>query len=435
MGRFLIMSLKGDGLGLALRLKTAGHQVAAKIVGKLERGNYDGLIEKIDKWEGYLDKDTVVVFDSSGGGRTADRLRAQGHRVFGGSVFADNLENDRHLAFELMEQVGIKVPPYKVFYSWQEGKAYIKSRNKRVVFKPSGSMSDDDAIGSYVSSDPDDMITMLDYFESVSRHVPEFVVQDFVEGIAVSTEGWFNGYDWMEPFNQTIEHKQMMVDDLGPSSGCVFNIVWKLNNTNKIVEEGIKLMKPILADYNYTGPIDLNTVVNKDGVWALEFTPRFGYDAFPALLELVDTDLGEVMIKIARGEQPDELPLKDGFASALRISIPPHPSEEFKHPGGIPVQGLMRSDRPHIYFFEVKLDEATRLVSAPGGGAICAVTGLGKTISESFEGPYEIAKRLRIPEKQYRTDAVNVLTLDHSRLHHAMAEGHNVLHEVGGNAG
>lgn len=432
MTHFLIISLKGDGLGLALRLKQAGHRVTVSIVGKTEKANYDGLLEKVDKWEDALTKDTVVIFDSSGGGRTADRLRAKGHHVFAGSVFADNLEIDRQLAFELMRQAKIKVPPYETFYDWQEGRSYVRNHNKRVVFKPSGPLSEDSAVGSYVSSDPDDMITMLDYFESVAKTMPEYILQDFVEGIAVSTEGWFNGYEWMEPFNQTIEHKAIMNDDLGPSSGCAFNIVWKLTHTNRIVEEGIKLMGPILADYNYIGPLDLNAVVNKDGVWALEFTPRFGYDAFPSLLELVDTDLGEVIAKMARGEQPDELPLKDGFASALRISIPPHPSEEFRHPGGIPIQGLQRSDRPHLYLFEIRLDESGRLVSSRGGGAICAVTGLGKSISEAFDPVYEIAKRLRIPEKQYRTDAVSELSKDHTKLYHTLALEHNVLHEVGG---
>ena len=165
----------------------------------------------------------------------------------------------------------------------------------------------------------------------------------------------------------------------------------------------------------------------------MEFTPRFGYDAFPSFLELVEGDVGEVISKMARGEQPDEVPLKDGFASALRISIPPHPSEEFRHPGGIPIQGLARSDRPHLYLFEVQLDEFGRLVSSRGGGAICAVTALGKTIRESFEPVYDIAKRLRIPEKQYRTDAVEVLTKDHNKLFQILSEGHNVLHEVGGN--
>jgi phosphoribosylamine--glycine ligase len=237
----------------------------------------------------------------------------------------------------------------------------------------------------------------------------------------------------MTPFNHTIEHKQIMDNDLGPSTGCAFNIVWVPRETNRVIDEGIKLMQPILKENNYVGPIDLNTVVNEDGVWALEFTPRFGYDAFPAFLELVDEDLGVVIAKMARGEQPDEILLKPGFGSAVRVSIPPHPSDEFVHPGGIPIQGLTRSDRPHLYFFEVMLDRADRLVSAKGGGAIAAVTGAGETIHESFVGPYEILNRLKIPEKQFRTDAVKVLTADHAELFRQLAFGHNQLTFVGGN--
>src|SRR5258708_24004216 len=348
MSRFLLLSLKGDGLGLALRLKQAGHTVAVHIRGKTEKQNYDGLIEKVDRWEDFLNSDTIVVFDSSGGGRTADRLRNRGHFVFAGSVFADNLELDRELAFDIMGQVGIKVPHFKIFYDWYEGKRYVKQHNKRVVFKPSGDMSDDPGIGSYCSSDPEDMLTMMDYFEGLAKHPPEFLLQDFLEGVCVSTEGWFNGFEWMEPFNHTLEHKQMFVDDLGPSSGCACNIVWSIDQANGVLEEGLKLLEPILAEHKYVGPIDLNTVVNEDGVFALEFTPRFGYDAFPSLLELVDEDLGEVIAKMARGEQPGGLELKNGLASAIRISIPPHPSDEFEHPGGIPIQGLSRSDRPHL---------------------------------------------------------------------------------------
>lgn len=432
MARFLLMSLKGDGLGLALRLRAAGHEVKARIVGKAEKLNYEGLIEKVDKWDDHLDKETIVVFDSTGGGATADRLRARGNHVFLGSVFADNLELDRELAFELLEQAGVKVPVFKTFYDWQEGKAYVKRHPGRLVFKPTGKLSEDKACGSYVSCDPQDMLTMLDYFESVSKHKPEFILQDFVEGIAVSTEGWFNGYDWMSPFNHTIEHKAIMDCDLGPSSGCAFNIVWRVAQTNRVVEEGVKLLGPLLKEYNYVGPIDLNTVVNEEGVWALEFTPRFGYDALPALLELVDGDVGEIISKMARGEQPDELPLKPGFASAVRVSIPPHPSDEFVHPGGIPIQGLTRSDRPHLYFFEVMLDLQDRLVSAKGGGAIAAVTGYGDSIAESFREPYEILKRLRVPEKQYRTDAVKEAEADYAEFYRQLSVGHNVLKFVGG---
>lgn len=431
--KFLMMSARGDGLGLALRLKQNGHQVAAWIKGKTEKENYEGLIEKIDKrWEDYLDEKTIVIFDSSGGGRTADRLRARGHFVFAGSTFADNLEYDRELAFELLAQCGVKVPPFKTFYSWQDGKAYVKNHKKKVVFKATGEMSNDAGLGSYVSPDPDDMIMMMEYYESLAKHKPEFIIQDFVEGVAVSTEGWFNGYEWMEPFNHTIENKAMMVDNLGPSSGCTFDTVWRVEGMNEVVEKGVKAFGDIANEYKHIGLIDLNTIVNEEGAWALEFTPRMGYDAFPTLLELIDGDIGETIAKMARGEQPDEIPLKKGFASALRISIPPHPSEEFIHTGGVPIQGLSRSDRPHLYFFEVKLTDRDNLVSSKGGGALVAVTGVGEDIRESLKGPYEIANRVRIPEKQFRTDAEKVLTCDYARFQRYLSLTHNVMKEVGG---
>ena len=101
-------------------------------------------------------------------------------------------------------------------------------------------MSDDKALGSYCGCDSQDLVVMMDYFESVAKHAPEFILQDFIEGSCVSTEGWFNGYDWMEPFNHTIEHKKMMNDELGPSTGCAFNVVWAIRETNRVVEEGIK---------------------------------------------------------------------------------------------------------------------------------------------------------------------------------------------------
>jgi phosphoribosylamine--glycine ligase len=431
MLKFLLMSLKGDGLGLALRLRAAGHDVKARIVGRQERENYEGLIEKVEKWDDALAEGTIVVFDSTGGGVTADRLRARGHNVFLGSVFADNLELDRELAFELMSSAGIKIPPYKVFYSWQDGKAYARRHGGKLVFKPTGDLSDD--VDTYVSCDPADLETMIDFFSVTAKHAPEFILQDFIEGVAVSTEGWFNGYNFMTPFNHTLEHKQIMNNDLGPSSGCAFNLVWGCTETDRVIEEGIKLMEGTLKEYGYCGPCDLNTIVNEDGVWALEFTPRFGYDALPSLLELVEDDIGVTIAKMARGEMPDEIGLKPGFASAVRVSIPPHPSAEFVHPGGVPIQGLTRSDRPHLYFFEVKLDRQDRLVSSRGSGAICAVTGCGETIHEAFEGPYEIVKRLRIPEKQYRTDAVEKLGVDHASLCRQLAFGHNQLKFVGGN--
>ena len=197
MEKFLLISGGGDGLGLALRLKQEGNDVAVWIREGRAKSNYDGLIKKVKKWEEFLDASTVVIFDSSGGGRTAERLRARGHFVFAGSQFADQLELDRAVAFDIMQQAGIKTPKSKTFRSWEKAKDYVKARDTKLVFKASGETSN--YLGSYVSYDTNDLIEMLDYFADVTagKGKPEFEIQDFVEGTEVSSEGWFNGQDFM----------------------------------------------------------------------------------------------------------------------------------------------------------------------------------------------------------------------------------------------
>jgi phosphoribosylamine-glycine ligase len=405
MAKFLIMSGGGDGLGIGLRLKQEGNDVAAWIREGQAKSNYDGLLRKVKRWDDFLTADTIVVFDSSGGGRTADRLRARGHFVVTGGSFADQLELDRAVAFEFMQRAGIKLPEYQEFSSFDKAKAYVKKRDTRLAFKPSGESAKQ--FGSYLAYDAEDMIEVLDSIGEEHIGRPEFILQDFVEGTEVSSEGWFNGETFMRPFNHTIERKHMMDGDLGPSAGCTGNIVWVHEDPTPVMEEGILKMEPILREYNFLGPIDLNTIVNKEGVWALEFTPRFGYDAFPSLMELFESPIGPTLEAIARGSRPTRLPLKNSIASALRLSIPPYPTERYKAPEGIPIRGFTRSDRAHLYFYDVKLNDKLKLVSTAACGAIVTITGTGDSIIEAMEGPTKLAERAKIADKQYRTDLVS----------------------------
>jgi phosphoribosylamine--glycine ligase len=402
--KFLMLSGGGDGLGLALRLRMEGNDVSVWIRESRSKQNYDGLLKKPERFDQALDADTIVIFDSSGGGRTADRLRARGHHVFAGSTFADQLELDRPLALSIMDQAGIRTPPSQTFRSWDKAKDFVSKHEERLVFKASGKTGD--YLGSYVSYDKGDLLEMLEYFRDLTagKGKPEFILQDFVEGQEISTEGWFNGQEFMLPWNHTIERKQLMNEGIGPSCGCAGNLVWSVKELNHVIEEGIARMAAVLRDNEYVGPIDLNTVVNDSGVWGLEFTPRFGYDALPALLELFEKPVGEVIASMARGERPTELPLSGKFAAGLRVSIPPYPSEHLHSDEGIPIRGLTRDDRDHLYFFDVKLNEANKLVSTAAFGAIVTVTGSSDDVSSVMDGPLEIAKRAKIPSKQYRTD-------------------------------
>jgi phosphoribosylamine--glycine ligase len=357
-----------------------------------------------------------------------------GYAVFMGSQFGDVLEQDRDAAFEYMKQVGIKFPKTVPFNSWEEGKKFAKGhKDIHWVFKPSGALADNDAVGSYVSSDTEDLCDMMDYWNTVHTGPVEFILQQFLVGVDISTEGWFNGREWMTPFNHTVERKQIMNKNLGPSGGCSGAAVWAWHyGYNHIIEQGIKLMGPILQEFNYAGPCDLNTVVNEEGVWALEFTPRFGYDALPALLKLYQGDFGLLLESLARGDHPKEMSLQRGFGSALRLSVPPYPSEEFKHAGGIPIRGWEKSDRNDLFFYEVMLDDKARFVTSPAFGAVAAIQGYGDDLEQSFTGPYDLARKARIPEKQYRTDIPEVLSNDYARFQRFIDVGRRDNPEVGG---
>lgn len=412
--KFLLLSGAGDGLGLAFRLRQEGNDVAVWVRESRAKKDFDGLLKKVKRWEEFLDKDTIVIFDSNGGGKTADRLRSRGHYVFAGSTFADTLEIDRAAAFELMNEAGIKTPHSESFTSWDAAKEYMRSYKERVAFKPSGELGTQ--VCSYVSYDDVDMIEMLDYYQHISKGKPEFELQDFVKGAAISTEGWFNGERFLTPFNHTLERKQLMNDNLGPSGGCAGNIVWAMERADEVLKDGLLKFAPILQYHEYIGPIDLNTIVNDDGVWALEFTPRFGYDALPSLLELMDEPIGDLIARMAMNKHPREIKLKPGYAAGIRLTIPPYPSEQFRPDEGLPIRGFTKADRDHLYFYNVYFDNDNQLVSSPGYASIVVTTAYSDVMQVAMKRAYALAEKARIPNVQYRTDLTEQFEDDLKRL-------------------
>lgn len=401
--RFLLLSNDGDGLGIALRLKEEGHEVSAHIRNRKASRDYDNLIAKHSDYTAALRSvgpSTIVVFDSTGGGKTAERLRSQGTPVIGASMLADQLELDRAFALGLMEEAGIQVPPSQHFTDWEEGVKYVTSRGERMCFK-----SDNNKLTSYVASCPEDMVEFLHHQQSEGE-TADFELQDFVKGLEISTEGWFDGYQFARPFNHTFEKKQLMNDDIGPSSGCAGNVVWACQHDYcPIVEDGLARFEPLLRHHGYRGMIDLNAIVNEQGVWGLEWTPRTGYDAFPALMEMLTEGVGDMLARYAKGERVSQFPMQaKGFGAGIRVSGPPYPAEDIEAPKGIPIRNLVRADRPHCYFYNVFLDEEGVLRSSGAFGAICVATGFGETIFGAMGKCLEIAHRMDFRSKQFRTD-------------------------------
>lgn len=410
--KFCLLSEGGDGIGLALRLAAEGNPTSIFIRDPEAEGRGKGLISH-DTDPQYGE---VIVSDCTGFGSMCDRFREHGAKVVGGSALADRLETDRQFSQDVMESCGIETPKAKSFTDWDAAVAFIEASEAKLVFKPEGKLSG--VVPSYCPSSNQELLESIEHFKSLCGNVqPEFTLQEFINGTCVSTEGWFDGEHFIQPFNHTIERKHFLDGDIGPSGGCTGNLVWLTSDEDPICRKTILLMEGFLREHSYRGAIDVNAVVNEEGVYALEFTPRFGYDAFPTFLyALYDGDFGSLLWDIASGSGRDSMDVADRFAAGIRLSIPPWPSENFHAEQGIPIRGIPQARLiTDLYPYDVELVE-DKLVTSGGYGIIGVMNASGETIEEAFSEAYRKTRRVKIPHVQYRQDLEEVCTKDYRRL-------------------
>jgi len=414
---FLILSEGGDGLGLALRLQAEGHEVSMEIKDPVAAQRGEGLVEKESK-PGF---NPILIADCTGSGSILDSYKANEGRCFGGSQIADRLESDRKYASQIFKHCGIKEPFSKDFSDWDSAFQFIQdwTEDSKLVFKPEGKYSG--VVPSYVPHDNDELLEMLQHYKTIIGEEPEFTLQEFIEGACISSEVWCSRGHSLEPTNHTLERKQLMCGDLGPSGGCTGNVVWACFDSNCPLCANLKRMDGFLEETGWNGPIDINTVVTKEGeVYALEFTPRFGYDAFPTYLYgLFEGNFGAFIEGCCRGDS-EILPLRSGFAAGVRISTPPWPSEDFHSKSGLPIRGLRKSDFERFCPYEVGLQNDT-LTTSGGWGIVGITIGYSEEgIEEAFAEAYKLADKIRLPDKQYRKDLAEVFTKEYRQIERAL---------------
>lgn len=407
--KFHLLSDSGDGCGLMKRIQDEGNECTIEITDKNYSSSFEGILEKSNR----APEGSIVIVDTSGMGEEADKLKKQGFKVFGGSKLADRLEEERDFGLQYMQEHGIKVPATKTFRTFGEAIDWVNSQkgDDTYVFKPSG--EDLPCRLTYCAADKDDLISYLRFVQRHFTHkIDDFILQTFIKGPIISTEFWVGPNGFIRPANHTIEVKKFLNDNLGPSTGCQGNIVWIAEGDE--ITSLLENLEDDLVEEGYTGPLDLNAILSAEGAKGLEWTPRFGLDAMPTLLQLIDGDVGELIADIVNG-QTDEMKLYDSIAGGIRVTIPPYPIEPTRDvkkvlseaPNvGVPIRDL---NEDSTYFYEVMMQDG-ELVHSVGTGVIGVVVDCGEDVYECLEKPYEILEECRIPDKQYRTDLSTKLT-------------------------
>ncbi|MEK6856798.1 MAG: phosphoribosylamine--glycine ligase, partial [Nanoarchaeota archaeon] len=379
--KFLFVSIDGLIGDIAWQVVKEGHEVKYYIENPEDKEVADGFVSKIDDWKKEVDWADIIVFDDVlGQGKKAKKLREQGKLVVGGSPYTDQLEDDRSFGQEELKKYGVPILPYKEFTSFDEGIEFVKENPGRYVIKPSGEAQNMKGL-LFIGEEEDgrDVIQVLgDYNKAWAKKIPVFQLQKRITGVEIAVGAFFNGKEFIYPINVNFEHKKLFPGNLGPSTGEMGTVVFH-SESNKIFNSTLKKFEEKLAEENYVGYIDINCIVNSNGIYPLEFTSRFGYPHISILQDSMITPIGEFLYDLASGNKI-QLKVRSGFHIGVRLVVPPFPFRdketfEVKSKDSIiyfkkPVDG--------IHLEDVKLVNG-ELVVTGSSGVVLIVCGSGQT--------------------------------------------------------
>ncbi|MGH7612479.1 MAG: phosphoribosylglycinamide synthetase C domain-containing protein [Gemmatimonadales bacterium] len=418
--KFLFASLDGLIADIAWQVVKEGHEVQLFIESQSEKEIGNGFVPKTDEWEKEVEWADVVVFDDVlGQGAKAQQLRASGKLVVGGSPYTDRLEDDRAFGQQELKMAGVPIIPQDNFTSFDDAIAFVQANPNRYVIKPSGEAQNLKQL-LFVGEDEDgkDVVQVLeDYKRAWAARIKEFQLQRRIVGVEVAAGAFFNGKEFVLPVNVNFEHKKLFPGDIGPSTGEMgTSMFW--SEPNRIFNATLKKMEPRLKEERYVGYIDVNCIVNSNGIYPLEFTARFGYPTISIQQEGMLTPIGEFLHKLAEGSIT-RFKTRSGFQVGVRIVVPPFPfkdPETFETSSKDAVIIFKKPMREGIHIEDVKSVDNEWLVTGTSGVVLIAV-GLGPTMKAAQKQAYNRIENIMIPNMYYRKDVGDRWFEDFDRLH------------------
>ncbi len=140
----------------------------------------------------------------------------------------------------------------------------------RYVIKPSGEAQNVNRrlfVGE--EEDGQDVIRMLEaYKRAFSDEIKVFQLQRRITGVEVAVGAFFKGKQFIYPVNINFEQKKLFPGNLGPPTDEMgTSMFW--SPPNQLFNQTLLKMESRLAEEGYVGYIDVNCMVNGNGIYPL----------------------------------------------------------------------------------------------------------------------------------------------------------------------
>lgn len=419
---FLFWNLSGDFESLAQRIEKEGYDcysyyepsptlIKGKKAGEGIINIVPDAFDVIRKFTNEKEK-LIILLDDNSKGDMADYLKKEGWNVIGSSHISDLAEHEREFGTFIFEKVGINIPETHVFDDIDDAIKFVEENDEweGFVFKANGF----DFAGSsytYVADDKEKMLFYLNNLSYLIRNgkltsLDRFEIQKKIEGIEVSIAAYFNGeefdkehlfFDW--------EEKKIGYGNLGEATGCMGQVIQVGHAQGSYYFENyLNKLAPLLKEYGYVGEWDFNNIYNidEDKWYALEHTPRFGWDSTMGELALLidnEKSIAEFFIKLVKKESLKGFFPYDKISYARRLFVK-SPNAKSDDVIDTPLDFGEYEDK--FWFYSVsKNDDGVYIAT---DNPIAVLVNVGNDYDELVSESDDILKSVIIPNLYYRPD-------------------------------
>jgi hypothetical protein len=211
-----------------------------------------------------------------------------------------------------------------------------------------------------------------------------------------------------------------MNGDIGPATGCSFNTVWFYEEIEPEIARHLKYkeLEGVFRSKNAPpGLYDINAILNNEGAWFLEWTPRLGYDSEMTSQRGI-SNLSELLWKVVTGRDIDHLYDKSTAYHGINISVPPYPNavernDEESPALGTTVYGIDGTWDKYFVASGIAHDKEGGYTVENAHGYVGVVVTDNPSLEEGFDDILDyIKEELKVQNLQYRTDAADNINKD-----------------------
>ena len=337
----------------------------------------------------------------------ADRLRAAGLAVFGGSAAAARLESSKAFAKDLMARHRIPTARFGTFRDAAAARRHCRELGAPLVVKADGLAAGKGVVVCQSLEEADRAVAQCLEARAFGDSGLTVVIEEFLVGEEASFFALSDGTGVL-PLVAAQDHKTVYDGDRGPNTGGMGAYspapVMDAGMQERVMREIVRPTIAAMAEEGapYTGVLFVGLMITREGPKVIEYNCRFGDPECQAILPRLEDDLLALLLATATGKG---LPTALAFSPRSSVCVV---MTSAGYPGayetGRAITGVeAAAGLPGVNVFHAGTALAGgALVTA--GGRVLGVQALGADVAAAIRTAYAAVERIRFDGAHYRRD-------------------------------